>query len=65
MIELRDRLGLAIESRPQSSHGGWIFDSTTLRFSREIATTAPDRPMPLVLRLNENGRPRAAVFFFS
>jgi hypothetical protein len=31
--------------------GGWMFDGTTLRFSREIATAAPDRPMPLVLRV--------------
>jgi hypothetical protein len=28
-----------------------MFDGTTLRFSREIATAAPDKPMPLVLRV--------------
>jgi DNA polymerase III beta subunit, N-terminal domain len=29
----------------------WMFDGTTLRFSREIATAAPDRPMALMLRV--------------
>jgi len=28
------------------------FDGTTLRFSREIPTAAPDRPMPLVLQID-------------
>jgi len=28
-----------------------MFDGTTLRFSREITTAAPDRPMRLVLRV--------------
>ena len=40
----------SIETASRCSDGGWTFDGTTLRFSREIATTAPDRPMPLVLR---------------
>ena len=40
-----------IETGSRCSDGGWMFDGTTLRFSREIATAAPDRPMPLVLRV--------------
>jgi hypothetical protein len=48
---LRVREGKPIETRSQCSDGGWTFDGTTLRFSRDIATPAPDRPMPLTLRL--------------
>lgn len=48
---LRVREGKSIETDSQCSDGGWMFDGTTLRFSREIATTAPDRPMPLLLRV--------------
>jgi len=48
---LRVREGKPIEHTSRCSDGAWTFDGTTLRFSREIATTAPDRPMPLVLRV--------------
>ncbi|HVG33944.1 MAG TPA: hypothetical protein VM911_12725 [Pyrinomonadaceae bacterium] len=48
---LRVREGKSIEAGSRCSDGGWMFDGTTLRFSREIATTAPDKPMPLVLRV--------------
>jgi hypothetical protein len=48
---LRVRTGKSIETGSRCSDGGWTFDGTTLRFSREIATAAPDRPMPLVLQL--------------
>ena len=48
---LRVREGKPIETSSRCSDGGWMFDGTTLRFSREIATAAPDRPMPLVLRV--------------
>ena len=48
---LRVREGKAIETGSRCSDGGWTFDGTTLRFSREIATAAPDNPMPLQLRL--------------
>lgn len=48
---LRVREGKAIETGSQCSDGGWTFDGSTLRFSREIGTAAPDRPMPLILRL--------------
>ena len=48
---LRVREGKSIETGSRCSDGGWMFDGTTLRFSREIATAAPDRPMPLVLRI--------------
>jgi hypothetical protein len=48
---LRVREGKSIETASRCSDGGWMFDGTTLRFSREIATGAPDRPMPLVLRV--------------
>ena len=48
---LRVREGKSIETASRCSDGGWMFDGTTLRFSREIATAAPDRPMPLVLRI--------------
>jgi len=48
---LRVRAGKSIETTSRCSDGSWIFDGTTLRFSREIATAAPDRPMPLVLQV--------------
>jgi hypothetical protein len=48
---LRVREGKSIETASRCSDGGWMFDGTTLRFSREIATAAPDRPMPLALRV--------------
>jgi hypothetical protein len=48
---LRIREGKPIEPTSRCSDGAWTFDGTTLRFSREIATAAPDRPMPLVLRV--------------
>ena len=48
---LRVREGKSIETASHCSDGGWSFDGTTLRFSREIATAASDRPMPLVLRV--------------
>jgi hypothetical protein len=48
---LRVREGKSIETTSRCSDGGWTFDGTALRFSREIATTAPDRPMPLVLKV--------------
>ena len=48
---LRVREGESIETASRCSDGGWTFDGTTLRFSREIATEAPDRPMPLVLQV--------------
>ena len=48
---LRAREGRPIETGSRCSDGVWAFDGTTLRFSREIATAAPDRPMPLVLRV--------------
>lgn len=48
---VRVREGKAIETGSRCSDGGWTFDGTTLRFSREIATAAPDNPMPLALRV--------------
>lgn len=51
MNALRVREGKSIDTRSRCSDGEWEFDSTTLRFSREIATAAPDSPMPLVLRV--------------
>jgi len=48
---LRVRVGKSIENGSRCSDGGWMFDGTTLRFSREIATAAPDSPMPLVLHV--------------
>jgi hypothetical protein len=50
---LRVREGKSIETTSRCSDAGWMFDGTTLRFSREIATAAPDRPMPLVLRVKQ------------
>jgi len=48
---LRVREGKSIETASRCSDGRWMFDGTTLRFSREIPTAAPDTPMPLVLRV--------------
>jgi hypothetical protein len=48
---LRLREGKSIESSSRCSDGGWKFDGTTLSFSREIVTSPPDNPMPLVLKL--------------
>ena len=48
---LRVREGKSIETSSRCSDGGWVFDGTTLRFSREIPTSAPDTPMPLVLQV--------------
>ena len=48
---LRVREGKSIQKASRCSDGGWAFDGTTLRFSREITTAAPDRPMPLVLQV--------------
>jgi hypothetical protein len=48
---LRVRAGKSVDTGSRCSDGGWLFDGTTLRFSREIATAAPDNPMPLVLHI--------------
>jgi hypothetical protein len=48
---LRVREGKPIEPKSACSDGTWSFDGTTLRFSREIATGPPDRPMPLTLKV--------------
>ena len=48
---LRVREGKPIEPTSRCSDGAWTFDGTTLRFSREIVTGTPDRPMPLVLQV--------------
>jgi hypothetical protein len=48
---IRMREGKPIEPKSVCSDGAWTVEGTTLRFSREIATAAPDRPMPLVLRV--------------
>ena len=48
---LRLREGKPIEPGSRCSDGEWFFDGTTLRFSREIATAPPDKPMPLALRV--------------
>lgn len=48
---LRVREGKPIETASRCSDGAWTFDGTTLRFTRDIATAPPDRPMPLVLRV--------------
>ncbi len=52
-MPLRVREGKSIETASRCSDGGWTFDGTTLRFAREIPTAAPDRPMPLVLRVKK------------
>lgn len=48
---LRIREGKPIETTSRCTDGAWTFDGTTLRFNRDILTTPPDTPMPLVLRL--------------
>jgi hypothetical protein len=48
---LRVREGQPVETTSRCSDGGWTFDGTTVRFSRVIATSAADNPMPLVLRV--------------
>jgi hypothetical protein len=48
---IRVREGKGIETASCCSDGAWSFDGTTLRFSREIATAAPDRSMPLAFRV--------------
>ena len=48
---LRLREGKSIDPASRCSDGGWSFDGTTLRFSRELSTPASDAAMPLVLRL--------------
>jgi hypothetical protein len=48
---LRIREGEEIQSTSRCTDGTWTFDGTTLRFSRQIMTAAPDMPMPLTLRL--------------
>lgn len=53
---LRVRAGKPIDSTSRCGNGGWTFDGTTLRFPREIAIVPPDRPMPLVLRVNRDER---------
>ncbi|HEV7765631.1 MAG TPA: hypothetical protein VGQ76_11565 [Thermoanaerobaculia bacterium] len=50
---LRVREGKPIDPASVCSDGGWTFDGKVLRFNREIATAAPDRPMPLVLQIKE------------
>ena len=46
---LRVREGKPIETKSVCSDGAWTFDGTTLRFSREIPSSANEKPMPLVL----------------
>ena len=48
---LRIRQGQPIHSNSRCTDGSWTYDGTTLRFSREIATPAPDTPMPLLLKV--------------
>jgi len=48
---LRVREGKQIEPRSRCSDGRWAFDGTTLRFSHEIPTAMPDKPMPLTMKL--------------
>jgi hypothetical protein len=48
---LRVREGKSIETRSRCSDGTWTFEGTKLRFSHDIQTSAPDKPMPLVLRV--------------
>ena len=48
---LRVREGKPIVTSSQCSDGTWTLEGTTLRFSRDIPTPPPDRPMPLVLKV--------------
>ncbi len=50
---LRVREGKPIEEKSACSDGGWSFDGTTLRFSRDIPSTTSESPMPLVLKLKD------------
>jgi len=50
---LRIRRGKSIDAASRCSDGTWSFDGTTLRFSRDIATTATDKAMPLRLRVQQ------------
>jgi hypothetical protein len=58
---LRVREGKPIETASRCSDGAWTFDGTTLRFSREIATAPPDRPMPLSLSVPVERRASAPM----
>lgn len=53
---LRVRERKPIETASRCSDGAWTYDGTTLRFSREIPTAPPDRPMPLVLHVEPQQR---------
>ena len=46
---LRIRERKPIDPASRCSDGGWTFDGSTLRFTRDIATAAPDKAMPLML----------------
>ncbi len=46
---IRAREGKSIDPTSRCTDGSWTFDGTTLRFTHEIPTAAPDRPMPLAL----------------
>ncbi|HJQ37967.1 MAG TPA: hypothetical protein VKB93_12585 [Thermoanaerobaculia bacterium] len=48
---MRAREGKPVAPTSRCSDGTWAFDGTTLKFTREIPTAAPDRPMPLALRV--------------
>lgn len=50
---LRVREGQSIVTSSRCTGGSWTFDGTTVRFSRDIATSPPDRPMPLALRVKQ------------
>ena len=50
---LRVREGKPIETKSRCSDGAWTYDGATLRFAREIATAPPDKPMPLVLKIQK------------
>jgi len=48
---LRAREGHPIERTSRCSDGQWTFDTTMVRFTHDIAPVAPDRGMPLALRV--------------
>jgi hypothetical protein len=50
---LRVREGKPVVTTSQCEGSAWAFDGKTLRFSSEIATPPPDRPMPLVLTIRQ------------
>ena len=56
---LRIREGKPIETTSVCSDGAWSFDGTTLRFNRELVTSAQEKPMPLVLQVKPD-EPRDA-----